>query len=1002
MKLVVRLATLLLLVGIDAGVFLYSHSLYAQVSNTIKAGQKVSRELTGLSSILDEHQARATLAELRGLENRIASLQRSTRTFRPLAHVSIAGTYLNETFQALDSSGHLVRGGRLALEAYVIVLGTGSSPSPPTSEKAGLAALKEKLESVEPGLREAQGEIREASRIRQQLSGRLPFVSQYLSQVDEALPLLNHYVELGLRAPAMLGDILSIEASFTKLEVLSRLSPAESLKEGRLGEALSNLQDLDLALSRLRGNPEEMLRLAMKLASVYNGGTPGDLDAYAMLDNALHLVRASQSVAEGAIPLVEAQRSPGPLCDTVKTARDAARKGERSFLQAREELEQFQPEVLASIGDTGFMPGLAKASKSASELARLLQATTLLGLAAERGIASVETLRCGPLYDALGVSIQDPVAGIWTLATAGEELGHVASAAKDLLGLLLDIKAPLQALGLGDAYQPLVDAADALATAVDGALGVQEAVSQEGFLSPAAGGKMASALEKARRGLSEASQVLPQLRRIVENPLAGPLPFLGALGGELDRLGQIIKRGEEGLDLFSNVMGFDGPRTILVLGQDESEIRATGGFIGGVAEVRLENGALSGLRSFKGHQVDGYPFKSGPLPPAPLYKYMWNAVWFFQDTNWSPHFPAAAETVAYSYWEAQGVWPDMILATDRWFLASFLDALGGAKLPEFTKTLPGNEALLYFGYYGPGYGPQYPEKYTYTCRPRHNSTAPEVCFLQDLLEFLLSGLRKGLGGEGGSQLSALVSKALDEKHVLVATKDESLAKVIRTQGWDGALVRGDGDFLAVIDSNLGINKVNQVVERRLRGRVSLSPSEGIYSDWDLEYKNSFPRGSAPCDQGVPWCYWNYLRVYIPREAKAISMPELLLPKESFMARAAHASFDTTSVTQGALAGLTEVAGLVLVPGEENGNVRVSYQLPWSLVQQVGEGHYIYRLHLHKQPGTAGDPFIITVEVPQGYSILRAGPGAAMPSQRVAIISGKLTTDLDFELEFRRQ
>ena len=146
-------------------------------------------------------------------------------------------------------------------------------------------------------------------------------------------------------------------------------------------------------------------------------------------------------------------------------------------------------------------------------------------------------------------------------------------------------------------------------------------------------------------------------------------------------------------------------------------------------------------------------------------------------------------------------------------------------------------------------------------------------FMGDLMAAALAKVQGG-GGLNPAALGKAALAMLDGRHLQVAVDDPALAKVLAGQGWDGGLrPPAEGDFLAVVDSNVGFNKVNAAVKQQIAYRVEPAGG-GLTATLVLTYTHTAPAGSEPvCDRASRYggsyadlinrCYWDYLRVYAP-------------------------------------------------------------------------------------------------------------------------------------------
>jgi hypothetical protein len=202
--------------------------------------------------------------------------------------------------------------------------------------------------------------------------------------------------------------------------------------------------------------------------------------------------------------------------------------------------------------------------------------------------------------------------------------------------------------------------------------------------------------------------------------------------------------------------------------------------------------------------------------------------------------------------------------------------------------------------------------------------------------------------QGGDLDPVALAKALyemlDGRHLQIAIDDPDLAALLREQRWDGALQPpSGGDYLAVVDTNVGYNKANAAVQPRIDYRVA-PDGTGLIATLTLTYTHSArPLASGmPCDRTPRYgdsydeltarCYWDYLRVFTPAGSQLSSVTGLEGPKVE------RGEGNTTVFT----------GEFVLKPGESH-EVVLRYRLPNSVATEP------YRLYLRKQAGTIAPP-----------------------------------------------
>jgi len=297
-------------------------------------------------------------------------------------------------------------------------------------------------------------------------------------------------------------------------------------------------------------------------------------------------------------------------------------------------------------------------------------------------------------------------------------------------------------------------------------------------------------------------------------------PRVAAQVERLDRYLPLLRLAVQAARLAPNLLGAEGPRSYLVLAQNSDELRATGGFISGVGLLRLDGGRIVELSFQDSYGVDDFSKPHPPSPPA-LKKYMKADILVLRDTNWSPDFPTTAQMAASLYALDQGVVVDGVIAADLTAVQWLVEALGPLHLEGYDQPVSGHNVLEFMKATWaapPGAG-------TIAERDRSDWWRHRKDFMGILLEGMLARLEGGEDLELG-RLVWVLKRSLDEKHVLIHVDDPQAAELLAAAGWDGALRPGEGDFLLVVDSNVGFNKVNPRIEQEIGYQVTLEECGG--------------------------------------------------------------------------------------------------------------------------------------------------------------------------------
>jgi hypothetical protein len=380
-----------------------------------------------------------------------------------------------------------------------------------------------------------------------------------------------------------------------------------------------------------------------------------------------------------------------------------------------------------------------------------------------------------------------------------------------------------------------------------------------------------------------------------------------------DRLPSVTAR----LSLLSGLpglLGHDAPSTILILGQNADELRATGGFIGSAGALTFQEGRLIRREYGSSYFFNVPPDRLVP-PPEPLRRHMNAAYWHLREANWWPDFPTAAMQSRYFYEVVREQPLAAVAAIDQEAVAMLLEVTGPLALPEYGEAVSHENVRERMDYYvhvvaGP----------TEEARMRFLSTLNST-----LLEHLEALPRDRL-----PKLAAVLERALASQHLQLWAADETTQQAIVDLGWAGRMLETDGDYIFPVSSNVGRNKINREVEQELSYHLTEAADGRVMARATLVLRNR-----RPTDDPGPYPtadYRDYFRLYVPAQSELQSA----------------IGFDE-AVSSSTECGRTVFSGLVVVsPGRER-RIELTYRLPASIEASS------YSLLVQKQPGVPALP-----------------------------------------------
>ncbi len=166
-------------------------------------------------------------------------------------------------------------------------------------------------------------------------------------------------------------------------------------------------------------------------------------------------------------------------------------------------------------------------------------------------------------------------------------------------------------------------------------------------------------------------------------------PFKERFNTYVDRVGELssaLGSAQKATEVLPGFLGGDGPRTYLLVFQNNSEIRTTGGLPGSWAEVRAEDGKAEIVRQGTAVEFPRRDTPVLPLSPGELQVYSDLLGVYFQDANFTPDFPRAAELLQ-ARWEEKYAGPlDGVVSLDPVALSYLLEGTGPVTVRDRTLT----------------------------------------------------------------------------------------------------------------------------------------------------------------------------------------------------------------------------------------------------------------------------------------------------------------------------
>lgn len=408
-----------------------------------------------------------------------------------------------------------------------------------------------------------------------------------------------------------------------------------------------------------------------------------------------------------------------------------------------------------------------------------------------------------------------------------------------------------------------------------------------------------------------------------------------------DRIAQIqqtrryVDRLQQALQIYPYIGGFKEPQTILVLLQNNMELRPTGGFIGSVAILTLEGGTTKNIEVLDVYTLDGQ-LKGHVPPPDPIRSVLGQIHWYLRDSNWNPDFRAAAQQAAWFYEKETGDTPDVVAGLTLPVIQDLLRATGPMDLPDYDDRITADNVFVKSLYYiHEGFFP---------------GSTQKKDFLQSLTSAILTNIASGDQESKKALVQAFV-RGVEERNIMIYSDLPPVQELVERFGWSGRVPSffpcGEaqqqkacvGDYFYLSEANLGVNKANYFIERSIVHDVEIISSKVIKHTVSVVYTNT-----SQGDSDGGGSYVNYARAYLPLNTVIDSVQydgQNLQTKRSDTTPSPYAEIEYDAPE-----GLLGLGLSFVVPPSSTNQLVLSYTTSTPIDVEA----FDYKLLIQKQPG----------------------------------------------------
>ncbi|MEK9157973.1 MAG: DUF4012 domain-containing protein, partial [Patescibacteria group bacterium] len=435
---------------------------------------------------------------------------------------------------------------------------------------------------------------------------------------------------------------------------------------------------------------------------------------------------------------------------------------------------------------------------------------------------------------------------------------------------------------------------------------------------------------------------------------------------------------------FENLVTANGYKRYLVMFQNASELRPTGGFPGTYGVISFKDGKLDNIFVDDVYNLDGQ-LKEHIVPPLQLQHI--TPTWGMRDANWYVDFPMSAKSIETFYKKESGQSVDGVIVVNPEMVAKVLGIIGPIEMPEYKLTLTSENILT-----------------TIQDQVEYGSNrAQPKQIVKDFAPLFFAKIYSASPDKWLEIFSTLVM-SINEHNVLMNFNDLSLQSFVTDKGFGGQVHQGDKDYLMATITNVKGSKTDAVTDTSLSIDTAFEQDSAIHTVTISRQHNGGTMKYGFYNKQNP----AYVRVLVPEGSEFISITgndkpnfsPLVNCSSGFTRDETLTKFESTATTDNSNrvttyqeAGKKEFGFWLITDAGKSKAVTLKYRVPKALTDKV------YELYIQKQPSLKIKNFNLSMQKIEGLAPEASYP-LLTPKDDAYLYSGRLDNDLIVKVNFK--
>jgi nucleoside-diphosphate-sugar epimerase len=311
----------------------------------------------------------------------------------------------------------------------------------------------------------------------------------------------------------------------------------------------------------------------------------------------------------------------------------------------------------------------------------------------------------------------------------------------------------------------------------------------------------------------------------------------------------LINPAQKMISFMPDILGIDGRKRYLILLQNPSELRSTGGWISSYGVIGIEAGQVRELTIDDVYNAEGTLRNLNKFYEAPqdMQAALSTKNWSLSLSNWDPDFKQASNSAEFFIQEAN-IAPEIdgVISINVTLIQDLLKVWGGLEVSGEKELITSENLYSKIFEIHEGFTPGSTTKSTFL-------TNLSGAIIKRLLTSNVSDYQG---------ISSTILKSLEKKDILIYLKNTQANQYFSSVNWSGELGNEYLSAPSVVQWNWGGNKANLFLQQDAKLTMQVVNVNTIEYSYELNIQNNSVTNTYP--EGD---YANYMRIILPTDAQ---------------------------------------------------------------------------------------------------------------------------------------